>query len=192
MRTPNTKNVTVLFCDIRNFTSLFDDRDPTEAIEFANSVLAVLGEIIEDHGGIVDRFTGDGFLAHFGLNDDESNHALQACNAIKDIRSGLNKVNMNRYFSEQTVVTVGIGINTGTVASGIIKTNQFEQHTILGDVVNTTARIEQMTKYFMVDVLVSESTYNETSDHFSFQKMPLKSVPGKKKLIQTYWLLPIN
>jgi class 3 adenylate cyclase len=65
-REPASGFATVLFCDIRGFTSLFDERDPMEALGFANTVLAVMGSIVEACGGTIDKFTGDGFLAHCG------------------------------------------------------------------------------------------------------------------------------
>jgi adenylate cyclase len=161
---PEKKEGSIFFCDIRNFTYLFDEKDPFEAVEFANTVLAVLGEEVEANGGTVDRFTGDGFLAHFGFEKPIEYHAEQACKAAIAIREKLSEIN----------------------------TNQLEQVTVLGDTVNTAARIEEMTKYFMVDVLVSDATYSVVRDNFSFRKMPLKTMKGKKKTIQTHWLLPTN
>ncbi|MCH2449902.1 MAG: adenylate/guanylate cyclase domain-containing protein [Gracilimonas sp.] len=189
---PEKKEGSIFFCDIRNFTYLFDEKDPFEAVEFANTVLAVLGEEVEANGGTVDRFTGDGFLAHFGFEKPIEYHAEQACKVAIAIRKKLSEINAKRYFQDETVVSAGIGIHTGKAAYCKIKTNQLEQVTVLGDTVNTAARIEEMTKYFMVDVLVSDATYSVVRDNFSFRKMPLKTMKGKKKTIQTHWLLPTN
>lgn len=183
---------TVLFCDIRNFTSLFDDKDPFEAVEFANSVLAVLGEVVEEKNGTVDRFTGDGFLAHFGFASEDENHAEQACITAIAIRKKLNEINAQRYFKVEQVVSVGIGIHTGEAAYCKIETHQLTQTTVLGDTVNIAARIEELTKFFVVDVLISEDTYHILKDHFKFQKMPEKKLRGKKNPFPTYWLLPLN
>lgn len=189
---PEKKEGSVFFCDVRNFTHLFDEKDPFEAVEFANTVLAVLGEEVEANDGTVDRFTGDGFLAHFGFEKSIEHHAEQACSTAIAIRKKITEINTKRYFQDETVVTAGIGIHTGTAAYCRIETNQLEQVTVLGDTVNTAARIEEMTKYFIVDVLVSDETYSVIEDKFSFQKMPPKSIRGKKKTIQTHWLLPTN
>ncbi len=188
----STSRGTILVCDIRNFTSLFDEKEPELAVEFANSVLAVLGKVVEDHNGIVDRFTGDGFLAHFGFTHPLDSHAMHAINACVNLREELVNINSDRYFNVENVITFGLGVHTGVAAYAELKTKQLHQTTILGDAVNLTARIEEMTKYFIVDVLVSDTTYKETSGMFSFRKMPLKSVAGKKKPVQTYWLTPFN
>jgi len=186
------KEGTVLFCDIRNFTNLFEEEDPLKAVEFANNVLAVLGEEVEKMGGTVDRFTGDGFLAHFGIADESKNHALSACKGAINMRKALTEINNQRYFDVEEVVSIGIGINTGEIAKGEIKTPQINQKTIFGDVVNTAARIEGLTKYFSVDILISQTCLEHVGQDFQFQKMPARSLRGKNKEVSTYWLLPIN
>ena len=189
---PEKKEGTILFCDIRNFTSLFDEKDPFEAVAFANNVLAVLGEVVEHNGGAVDRFTGDGFLAHFGFAGKDDEHAKTAARTCISIREKLNEINANRYFKVETMVSVGLGIHSGIAAYCKLETDQFIQTTVLGDAVNTAARIEEMTKYFMVDILFSDDSYLLVKDEFLFQKMPLKSIRGKKKPVQTHWFLPTN
>lgn len=186
------KEGTILFCDIRNFTRLFEAEDPLEAVKFANSVLAELGEEIENLGGTVDRFTGDGFLAHFGIENKTETHTLDACKAAINMRKALKNINNQRYYDVQTVVSAGTSIHTGTVAYGEIKTAQINQRTVLGDVVNTASRIEKLTKYFSVDILLSEQSCQMVNDDFQLQEMPTKKLQGKQKEIVTYWLLPMN
>jgi len=150
------KTATILFCDIRNCTRLFDAEDPLKAVKFANTVLAELGKEVEKVGGRVDRFTGDGFMAHFGISDSLENHTESACRAALNMRDALQGINNKRYYEVESVVTAGIGIHTGSVAFGKIETSQIKQETVLGDVVNTNSRIEELTKYFSVDILLCE------------------------------------
>lgn len=185
-------DATVMFCDIRNFTVLFEEQNPKKAIDFANEVLAVLGNEVEHNGGTVDRFTGDGFLAHFGVTKPGMKHADAACKSIIDLRSRLVKINSERYLNEEMVVNIGMGVHTGEVAVGEITTGKITQNTILGDTVNTASRIESLTKYFAVDALISETTRERLSNELKLQKMPLKKLKGKEQSVQTYWLLPIN
>jgi len=185
-------NATVMFCDIRNFTMLFEKKDPIEAISFANEVLAVLGKEVENNKGVVDRFTGDGFLAHFGIDETDMNHADLACRTALDLRIRLKAINSDRYLNEENVLNIGVGIHTGEVAVGEITSGNFTQHTILGDTVNTASRIESLTKFFSVDSLISESTKNHLTEELKLQKMPLKKLKGKERNVQTFWLLPMN
>lgn len=185
-------DATVMFCDIRNFTMLFEQIDPIEAVSFANEVLAVLGTEVEKKNGVVDRFTGDGFLAHFGVEGTGFNHADMACRSVIDMRSRLNQINSKRYLKTENVLNIGIGIHTGEVAVGEITSGRITQKTILGDTVNTASRIESLTKFFTVDALISESTKNQISVDWKLQKMPLKKLKGIERDVQTYWLLPMN
>lgn len=185
-------DATVMFCDIRNFTVLFENQDPKEAIRFANDVLAVLGKEVENHGGSVDRFTGDGFLAHFGVYGARDKHAAAACKTVLELRKRLVSINSNRYKNEEIVINIGVGIHTGDVAVGEITTGNITQNTILGDTVNTASRIETLTKYFAVDALASEQTVERVRNTFRFQKMPLRKLKGKESAVPTYWLLPMN
>jgi len=183
---------TVVFCDIRNFTALIEKQNPIEAVTFANDVLAELGNEIENNGGTVDRFTGDGFMAHFGVDDEVPDHPIAACKAVLDLRKRLVSINSERYMREELVVNAGMGVHTGEVAVGNITTGRSTQLTILGDTVNTASRIEELTKFFAVDALFSETTRMRLNDRFSFRKMPLKELKGKNRKVQTYWLLPTN
>lgn len=181
-----------MFCDIRNFTILFEDESPIKAVSFANEVLAVLGEEVENNSGVVDRFTGDGFLAHFGVDETDINHANLACRAALDMRKRLSRINSDRYLKQDKVLNIGMGLHTGEVAVGEITSGKITQRTILGDTVNTASRIETLTKFFSVDALLSESTKNLLSENLKLQKMPLKKLKGKERSVQTYWLLPMN
>lgn len=192
VETARKREGTILFCDIRNFTSLVDEKDPLEAVFFANSVLAKLGNHVEENSGVIDRFTGDGFMAHFGFTSELKQHQQRAVNAALDMREALKQINSERYLKVESVLNFGIGINSGSAAYTTLSTRRFKQTTLLGDTVNLASRIEEMTKYFLVDILISDSTYKAVQQHYSFRKMPLKSVQGKKKPVQTYWLTPMN
>jgi adenylate cyclase len=190
--TPQKKYGTVLFCDIRNFTSLFDDKDPLDAAIFTKNVLAKLGNIVEKNHGTVDQFTGDGFFAHYGFSTEDKNHAENACQTVLDLRKTLTEINNRRYSDIQMMINVGIGIHTGEAAYCEITTDNFKQRTVMGDTVNTASRIGDLTKYFIVDALVSKETYELVQDKFKFQKLHEKNLRGKKNSIHTYWLLPLN
>ena len=186
---------TILFCDIRGFTALFDQRDPLEALEFANSVLGVLGAVVEKCGGTIDKFTGDGFLAHFGIINESvvfDCPAFAACRCAIEMRSALAGINKSRYTKDQTVITTGIGIHSGEVAAGYITATHKSEFTILGSAVNIAARIEGLTKFFSVDCLISDATEALVKDQFMLQAMPQKSLRGIEANIKTSWLLPMN
>lgn len=190
--TPEKKYGTVLFCDIRNFTSLFDNQAPIDAAIFAKNVLAELGRVVEKNHGTVDQFTGDGFFAHYSFTAVDNDHAENACRTVLELRKKLTEINNRRYSDIQMMINVGIGIHTGEAAYCEISTENFKQTTVMGDTVNTASRIGDLTKYFIVDALVSKETYELVRDKFKFQKLHEKNLRGKKKSIHPYWLLPLN
>lgn len=191
-RAPGRYQATIMFLDIRGFSSLFDQHDPIEVLTFANTVLSELGMVVEACGGVVDKFTGDGLLAHFGIVGESKSHAEDACWCAIRLRTTVQNLNLSRYFDQQPVIAVGIGIHTGTVAAGVITTSVKAEFTVLGDVVNLAARIESLTKEFTIDCLVSKSVFDATNSTFKFQKMPYREIRGSKVPQETYWLLPSN
>lgn len=183
--------ITALFCDIRGFTSLFDERDPLEALSFANSVLGELGRVVESCNGTIDKFLGDGLLAHFGLNGTET-HADDACRCAINLRDKLEVINSQRYINDQMTVSLGVGIHSGFVAAGVVRASQKVEYTIFGSTVNVASRVEGLTKFFGVDCLISEATVQHLKSEYMLQKMPLKELRGVAVDVPTYWLLPTN
>lgn len=189
---PGRYEATILFCDIRGFTSMFDSREPEEALRFANTVLSRLASVVEDSHGTIDKFTGDGFLAYFGLADSARNHAHDACACAVKLRKALTEINLNRYSSDLPVVAVGMGINSGTVAAGFIKAARKSEFTVLGRTVNVASRIESLTKEFGVDCLISATTATLVGRDFMLQTMPERKLRGVNESVQLHWLLPMN
>lgn len=183
---------TVLFCDIRGFTTMFDQRDPLEALTFASSVLGALGDVVEANSGTIDKFTGDGFLAHFGITPPDRSHASDACRCAIEMRKALVKINSARFFENQPIVNIGLGIHSGLVAAGTIATKTKSEYTIIGSTVNLASRIEGLTNYFSVDCLLSTETADLLAGEFEIQKMQPRVLRGIKELVTTYWLLPMN
>ncbi len=191
-RTEGLYTATVLFCDIRGFTRLFDDREPGEALKFANAVLGELGSTIEACNGTLDKFTGDGFLAHFGIDQSETDHVIDACQAAVEIRKALMKINTQRFIVNQPVIAAGVGIHSGAVAAGYVRTMAKREFTVLGSTVNLASRIEGLTKFFSVDCLVSSGVERHAKKQFQFQNMPIQSLRGVSQPQETFWLLPTN
>lgn len=183
---------TIMFVDIRGFSQLFDQRDPMDVFNFASNVLSEMGMVVEASGGYVDKFTGDGLLAHFGVIEPNLTHVHDACWCAVRLRTCVMNLNLQRYMDNQPVISIGIGIHSGPVASGVISTSVKQEYTVFGDVVNFAARLESLTKEFVVDCLVSELVYKTTQKQLSYQKMPHREIRGFESKHDTYWLLPTN
>lgn len=152
------RQVCVLFLDIRNFTQFAEKRSPQQVVQFLNSLFAPMIETVSQHGGIINKFLGDGFMAMFGapLPDE------RACqNAIAASREILRQLAERVTDGQLPATRIGIGIHYGPVLTGSIGSERRKEYTIIGDTVNLAARIEQLTKQYDAQILVSHSVIAE-------------------------------
>lgn len=179
------KKVTVLFTDIRNFTSFSERMSPEEVVAMLNRHFSSMLPIIDRHGGVLDKFIGDAMMVTFGTpfpKDDDALRAVKAGLLIREMRRSLNE---KRVSEGKEAIHIGIGINTGLVVAGNIGSEERMEYTVLGDVVNTASRIEGLSKE--EDVLVSEDTYNEIKDHITVnQEKEEVYLKGKSRPVGIY------
>ncbi|MDH7552332.1 MAG: adenylate/guanylate cyclase domain-containing protein [Spirochaetota bacterium] len=156
---------TILFSDIRNFTALANGIGAEKTVEFLNNYFGTMASIISKNGGILDKFIGDAIMAIFGPPQQYINHADRAVESAIQMIESLK--DFNDFIKTMGIPPVqhGIGINTGIVIEGIIGSDTKMEYTVVGDPVNIAARIESLTKKLHVNLIISENTYNELSQH---------------------------
>lgn len=144
------RQVSVLFLDIRNFTSRSEELGPERTVAFLNEIFTDCDAIIRNRGGFINKFTGDGFMAVFGAPEQTETHPCDAVLAAAD---------MERILSvRDTPVRVGIGIASGIALAGTIGSSSRMEYTVIGDTVNTASRIEGLSKFFGTSILISGAT----------------------------------
>lgn len=158
-----TREVTVLFCDIRNFTSFAENTPPAELSTLLNDYFSLLTGIITAHHGMVDKYIGDAIMAVWGTPLDDPRHQENAIRAALAIDAAVTGQS-NRLRLAGTPITIGIGINTGKASAGNFGSNDRFAYTVLGDTVNLAARLEQLTKYYQVKIIAAESTIATAGD----------------------------
>lgn len=180
-----SKDLAILFSDIRSFTSLSEKLNPAEVVTFLNGYLSLMTEQIFSESGMIDKFIGDAILASFGLTkkEDKSLHAVLS--AIKMIRS-VSKLKPD--------LKIGIGIHTGSVIVGNIGSASRYDFTMIGDAVNLSSRIESLTKVYHCSILISETTAadlpKETLSHgFLVREIDRVRVHGKTEAVTLYEVL---
>ncbi len=146
------RKMTVLFADIRSFTSLSETMSPQENFNFLNSYLIQMEPVIAAHGGFIDKYIGDAIMALFPDSPDQALHCSQA------MLQRLEEYNDGRQRAGYRPIRIGIGINTGIVILGTVGGAQRMDGTVIGDAVNLAARMERMTKEYRASVLISEYT----------------------------------
>lgn len=187
---------TVLFTDIRKFTTISEGMKPREILEWLNSYLGAMAECIQQHHGVVDKYIGDAIMAVFGipfphtLPDEIQKDAIQAVAAAIAMQERLVLLNKELAQQGKPTISIGIGIHTGLVVAGSIGGSQRLNYSVLGDAVNIASRLEQLNKNMEegnpYNILVSETTFQLINQHFSTQKVQQMQLRGREKLTMIY------
>jgi len=152
------RHVTVLFLDIRNFTTFSEARTPDQVVDYLNRLFAFMVDEINDHGGLVNKFLGDGFMAVFGAPLDDGQSELNALNAALAISDRLKAA----LAAGLEPTRIGIGLHSGPAVTGNVGSLQRQEYTLIGDVVNLASRIESHTKAVGAEILVSRAVWDAT------------------------------
>lgn len=184
------KTLTVLFSDIRGFTSYSESLEPEEVVQVLNAYLSDMSEQIFLHGGTIDKFMGDGIMSIFGAPLPQKDHVDRACEAALSMRAGLKLFNQKLQLIGDRAFEMGIGLNTGPMTVGNIGSKRKFDYTVIGDSVNLGSRLESLTKYLSVDILVSQSTVEMASGgRFVFRELLPVQVKGKERPVVVYHLV---
>lgn len=176
------KEVTVLFADIRDFTTLSESLSPEENFLFVNAFNERMGPIIRRHKGFINQYLGDGFMAIFTGSPQE------ALRASIDIHSKLKDYNSKRIAKNRQAIRLGIGMQTGRLIMGITGDNERMDAAIISDTVNTASRIESLSKHYGASILLSGDSIEKLKDpnEFDFRYLGLVQVKGKVQPLKIY------
>jgi adenylate cyclase len=178
------KNVCVMFLDIRNFTTYAEKRRPEEVVEYLESLFEFMVEIVNRHHGIVNKFLGDGFMAVFGAPLSDGADCLNGLAAAREI---LSRVEREVAEGRVSPTTVGIGLHAGEAVTGSIGSSVRREYTVIGDVVNLAARIEQLNKQLGSRLLVSDVIWDALGEELKWATpMGQVQVKGREAPIQIY------
>lgn len=180
------KVMTVLFSDIRGFTTLSEKQSPEEVIKMLNEYLTEMVEIILSHNGTLDKYIGDAIMAFYNDPVEMEDHALRAVQTAIAMKMKLAKLNEKWLSEGKQPLKIGIGINTGEMIVGHMGSPRLVDYTVIGDNVNLTSRIESLTKEYNATILISESTYNEVKDYVETIYRDEVTVKGKSLPVKIY------
>ncbi|KPZ52491.1 CHASE2 domain-containing protein [Pseudoalteromonas sp. P1-25] len=183
------RNMTVLFADIRNFTALSEGMSPNQLSDYLNQYLSATTKVIFDNNGTIDKYVGDMIMAFWNAPLEDSEHARHSVEAALAMVAGLSS--LNKAFSEQQLpaVSIGVGISTGEMNVGDMGSVYRKAYTVLGDAVNLGSRVESLTKFYGVAILVTEETML-ACPHIAFRLIDKVQVVGKVNATKLYE--PIN
>jgi len=183
------RNVTVLFCDIREFTPLSEKMSPKEVVAFLNDYYALMTSCIKKHNGFVNQFVGDEIFASFGAPVDYPDNEANAVFCALDMIQNLELFNQKYCVNLEQEIKVGIGINAGEVIAGNLGTEDRIDYSLTGDVVNTGKRIETITKDIPNSIIISQSVYEKTKTLIETKPFEPLFVKGKREKLMVYQVI---
>ena len=187
-----TKELTVMFCDMRGFTQMSETMEPTQLQALLNTVFSRLTDQIRSNRGTIDKYMGDCVMAFWGAPVDTPDHASLAVKTAFDMAHAIRNLNEEHRSKGLPEIGVGIGLNTGTMCVGDMGSSIRRSYTVIGDSVNLGSRLEGLSKTYGVDIVVSESTRQLALD-FAWQELDRVRVKGKDNAIAIFWpVAPLN
>lgn len=184
------KLITVLFSDIRSFTTISERLSPEDTVQVLNGYLSIMTDIIFKYHGTLDKYVGDEIMAFWGAPVPQEDHALLSCFTALEMMEKLHEFNKN--MPEDRRLNIGIGINTGEAIVGNMGSTSRMDYTLVGDHVNTGARLEGTNKVYGTNIIISEYTYKYVKDFVVVRLLDRIRVKGKSIPIHIYELLDIK
>jgi adenylate cyclase len=179
------RRISVLFCDIRGFTSISEGLPPEKVVLLLNEYFERMVEVVFRNHGMLDKFIGDGMMVIFGAPEDDPYQEEHALNAAIEMQSELRSL-AEKWKLEGVNLRIGIGINSGPAIVGNIGSTRRMEYTAIGDTVNLASRLESATKELGVGILISEYTHNALRGSFRFRNMGSVQVKGRAEPVLTY------
>ncbi len=180
------RSVTVFFSDVAGFSSIAEKLTPAELVTLMNEYLSAMTDIIEDHGGYIDKYIGDSIVAVFGAPVHDPDHARNAVRAALQCRARLEELNRDSAAFQGYSLAHRIGLNSGEALVGNIGSKRRFNYTVMSDAVNVASRLEGANKYFGTSIMASEMTVTQTGDTFAWRELDAIRVKGRAEPVKVY------
>jgi adenylate cyclase len=181
-----SRELTVMFCDMRGFTKMSESMEPTKLQELLNEVFSRLTILIRANRGTIDKYMGDCVMAFWGAPVETPEHAYLAVKSAMEMAIAVREINADHRARSLPEIGIGIGLNTGTMCVGDMGSNIRQAYTVIGDAVNLGSRLEGLSKEYGVDIIVSESTRKQANE-FAWQELDRVRVKGKEQAVAIFW-----
>ncbi|MCX7875986.1 MAG: adenylate/guanylate cyclase domain-containing protein [Melioribacteraceae bacterium] len=186
------KNLTVMFSDMVGFTTFAENKDPEVLVNFINTLLDELTNIIFINNGTLDKYIGDAVMAFWGAPIETEDHAYLACKSAIEMQKKVLEMSKEWEIKGEKPIKIRIGINSGNVIVGNVGGEKHKNYTVMGDEVNLASRLEGANKEYSTQIMISESTYELIKEKFIVRELDLIRVKGKTKPTKVYELIGMN
>jgi adenylate cyclase len=185
------RTMTVLFSDIRGFTTLSERTPPRELVSLLNEYLTAMVDVLFKHGGTLDKYMGDAIMAFWNAPQPQPDHAARACRTALEMVAVLDRLRADWMARGVPALDIGIGLNTGPMIFGNMGSELRTDFTVIGDSVNLGSRLEGLNKDYGTRIVVGESTREAVGDAFAYRFLDLVAVKGKTEPVAIYELLAV-
>lgn len=189
------REITVLFSDIRGFTTLSEKLQPEQVVELLNVHLSTLSDIIMRSGGMVDKYVGDCIMAVWNAPNDIPDHRLLACETalkMQESLPGIRSTLAEKGIALDSELRIGVGLNTGYAVVGNIGSERKSDYTAIGDVVNVASRLESLNKQFGTGIIISASTAESIRERIRIKDLGAVPVKGRNEPVAIFELIAIE
>jgi len=186
------KELSILFSDIRGFTTISESMSPEKLIKILNRYFTPMTDAVLENGGMLDKYIGDAVMAFFNAPVDVKEHADASCLCALSMIEKLDKLNVELESEGVPPIRIGIGLNTAEVIVGNIGSNAKKEYTVIGDGVNLASRVEGLTKNYGVQILITEFTVASLNAKFIYREIEPVKVKGKDEAVVLYELMPTS
>jgi len=183
------REATILFSDVRGFTSLSENLSPTQVVDLLQHYFTPMTDIITEHMGTMDKFIGDAIMAFWNAPVDVPGHRTLAVRAALAMRTELDRLNVEFKSNFGYAIKAGIGLHCGVVRVGNFGSKSLFNYTVIGDAVNLCSRLEGLTKYYGLHLLVTDTLMEASGEEFAFQEIDRVLVKGKMKPVTLFTVL---
>jgi adenylate cyclase len=180
------RNITMFFSDLSGFSSIAEKMTPGELVALMNDYLSAMTDIIESHGGYVDKYIGDSIVAMFGAPANDPDHARNAVAAALKCRDRLEELNRSHPAFQGRGLAHRIGLNSGDAVVGNIGSRRRFNYTVMSDTVNVASRLEGANKYFGTTIMASEMTVSQSRGAYTWRELDMVRVQGRDEPIKVY------
>ncbi|MCY3975490.1 MAG: adenylate/guanylate cyclase domain-containing protein [Simkaniaceae bacterium] len=184
------KRVTILFSDIRNFTSMAERLPPEEVLRLLNEYFTAMIEVIFQYGGTLDKFTGDGLMVEFGAPVEDRLQEFHAVLAALHMQRKLKGLRDGWRGEGRETFSMGIGIHSGLAVLGNIGSERRMEYTAIGDTVNIASRLERLTKFVGQSILISKPVYDKVKNYIVCENLSERQIPGRVGNIRVFAVDP--
>jgi len=183
------KDLSVLFSDIRGFTTIAEGLTPEEVVHLLNEYLTVMTDIVIKNNGLLDKYMGDAIMALYGAPLDLPDHPSRACHSALEMMTELERLNQKWIAEGKHPIDIGIGINTGPMIVGNMGSVERFDFTAMGDSVNLGSRLEGANKSYKTNIIISEFTFERVKNDFTCMELDSVRVKGKQRPVKIYSLV---